>query len=108
VDLGITGQDLVAEASLDSGLVEEVLPLEFGGCKLQVQIPEHSTTIKTVEDLVGKKVVTSFEVTAGQYFRKLDEARGDGTKTKIEYIGGSVEAACALGVADGIGMMTYE
>jgi ATP phosphoribosyltransferase len=27
--------------------------------------------------------------------------RGQALKTKIKYVGGSVEAACALGVADG-------
>lgn len=98
VDLGITGQDMVAEAAVNS-LISEVLPLGFGKCKLQVQVPERSD-IKTVEDLVGRKVVTSFEVLAGEYFGKLDGESGK--KTTIEYIGGSVEAACALGLADGI------
>jgi ATP phosphoribosyltransferase len=67
---------------------------------LQIQVPEKSG-VKTVEDLVGKKVVTSFEVLAGQYFGELDKKAGK--TTKIEYVGGSVEAACALGLADGIG-----
>ncbi|GJN92985.1 hypothetical protein Rhopal_006030-T1 [Rhodotorula paludigena] len=98
VHFGITGQDMVAEADVN-GLVTEVLQLEFGKCKLQVQVPERSD-IKTVEDLAGKKVVTSFEVLAGRYFGDLDAKLGK--KTKIEYIGGSVEAACALGLADGI------
>jgi ATP phosphoribosyltransferase len=42
---------------------------------------------------------------AGEYFDRLDERLqiiGE-NKTKIEYVGGSVEAACALGLADGIG-----
>ncbi|GAA5977456.1 hypothetical protein JCM10908_004985 [Rhodotorula pacifica] len=101
VHFGITGQDMVAEADVN-GLVSEVLPLEFGKCKLQVQVPERGP-IATVEDLVGKKVVTSFEVLAGRYFGDLDTKAGKPTgSTKIEYIGGSVEAACALGLADGI------
>ncbi|BGO93330.1 RHTO0S09e04104g1_1 [Rhodotorula toruloides] len=101
VHFGITGQDMVAEADVN-GLVSETLQLEFGKCKLQVQVPERGD-IKTVEDLVGKKVVTSFEVLAGRYFGELDAKSGkEGVKTKIEYIGGSVEAACALGLADGI------
>ena len=77
----------------------------------QVQVPEASTSLKTVEDLVGKKVATSFDFLAGEFFAKLDakvnearSAKGEAeVKTKIEYVGGSVEAACALGVADGIG-----
>ncbi|GAA5990668.1 hypothetical protein JCM11641_001269 [Rhodosporidiobolus odoratus] len=100
VHFGITGQDMVAEADVN-GLVEETLQLGFGKCKLQVQVPERSE-IKKVEDLVGKKVVTSFEVLAGRYFDKLDSTAGGTPQTKIEYVGGSVEAACALGLADGI------
>jgi ATP phosphoribosyltransferase len=37
---------------------------------------------------------------AASYFGLLDKEHG--TKTTIEYVGGSVEAACALGLADGI------
>lgn len=102
VDLGITGQDMVAEAGENvSKLVQEELKLGFGKCKLQVQVPEASTSLKTVEDLAGKKIATSFDYLASQYFKQLDNK---GKKaTQIEYVGGSVEAACALGLADGIG-----
>ena len=82
----------------------EIQRLGFGKCALQVQVPE-AGSIKTVEDLAGKRVVTSFEILAGEYFDKIDERlqiTGE-NKTKIEYVGGSVEAACALGLADGIG-----
>lgn len=85
--------------------VDEVLRLGFGKCALQVQVPE-SGPIKNVEQLVGKRIVTSFEVLAGKYFKELDEkfqVKVDEERTKIEYVGGSVEAACALGLADGIG-----
>ena len=109
VDLGITGQDMVAEAGETvSKLVTEELQLGFGKCKLQVQVPEGSTSIKTVEDLVGKKVATSFDYLAGKYFADLEAKLNKGSstqselRTKIEYVGGSVEAACALGLADGI------
>ncbi|KAJ6488212.1 ATP phosphoribosyltransferase [Mycena vitilis] len=102
VDLGITGHDVILEAGMQNH-VTEVLRLGFGKCSLQVQVPE-AGSIKTVEDLAGKRVVTSFEVLSGDYFKKLDEKvnlSGD-QKTQIEYVGGSVEAACALGLADGI------
>jgi ATP phosphoribosyltransferase len=84
--------------------VTEVLRLGFGKCALQVQVPEHGP-IKSVEDLAGKRVVTSFETLAAEYFREVDERlrlKGVEQETKIEYVGGSVEAACALGLADGI------
>lgn len=106
VDLGITGQDMVAEAGDKvSSLITECLQLGFGKCSLQVQAPENSKNIKEPKDLVGKKVATSFDFLAGKYFEKLDRenGNGDGKKTEIEYVGGSVEAACALGLADGIG-----
>lgn len=101
VHFGITGQDMVAEAAMTE-LVTEVVPLGFGKCKLQVQVPVRSG-ITSVDQLAGKKVVTSFEVLAGQYFGELDTRVGAKEKTVIEYVGGSVEAACALGLADGIG-----
>lgn len=93
-----------------SDLITQVLPLGFGKCKLQIQVPDKSTGIQSVEDLVGKKIATSFDGLSGKYFADLDERinierRKSGKKdlrTKIEYVGGSVEAACALGVADGI------
>ncbi|THH16174.1 hypothetical protein EW146_g4432 [Bondarzewia mesenterica] len=102
VDLGITGHDVILEAQMEKYVTEE-LRLGFGKCALQVQVPE-SGPIQTVEDLSGKRVVTSFEVLSGEYFKEIDDRlqKADGEKTKIEYVGGSVEAACALGLADGI------
>ena len=107
VDLGITGRDQVAEhdATLPPGErsgVEEILDLGFGGCKLQVQVPEKGN-ITDSKQLIGLNVVTSFTALSGAFFSKL-EGVGEDQKpsTKIKYVGGSVEAACALGVADGI------
>ncbi|KAL6708757.1 ATP phosphoribosyltransferase (ATP-PRTase) (ATP-PRT) [Coniothyrium glycines] len=115
VDLGITGRDQVAEhecvvpPTATTG-VEEVLDLDFGKCSLQVQVPAKGDLVKP-EDLIGKNVVTSFTNLAEQYFRQLEaeqaghtngEAKDVKLKTVIKYVGGSVEAACALGVADGI------
>ncbi|KAF9805022.1 hypothetical protein IEO21_09221 [Rhodonia placenta] len=105
VDLGITGQDVILEAQMQEH-VTEVLKLNFGKCALQVQVPE-AGPVQTVDQLAGKRVVTSFEVLSGKYFNKIDDQlnlAGE-QKTKIEYVGGSVEAACALGLADGIGLL---
>lgn len=107
VDLGITGQDIIAESQMSSK-IEVMLELGFGKCKLQVQAPVRNQ-IKDVKELVGKRIVTSFEVLAAKYFGELDkqylseEEKAAGKKTMIEYVSGSVEAACALGLADGIG-----
>ncbi|KAF2141902.1 uncharacterized protein K452DRAFT_308949 [Aplosporella prunicola CBS 121167] len=107
VDLGITGRDQVAEHEAvspptDTTGVEEVLDLDFGKCRLQVQVPEKGD-VASPEQLIGRNVVTSFTALAERYFAKLEGVDGDKpVKTNIKYVGGSVEAACALGVADGI------
>ena len=103
VDLGITGHDVILEAKMEEH-VSEALRLGFGKCALQVQVPDYSN-YKTAEDLAGKRIVTSFEVLAGKYFDEIDGRLGlqGEQKTQIEYVGGSVEAACSLGLADGIG-----
>ena len=105
IDLGITGQDTILEANMQT-LTTELLRMGFGKCALQVQVPIKSP-YKTANDLVGKRIVTSFEVLAGEFFGDIDQKHGivsnSENSTKIEYIGGSVEAACALGLADGIG-----
>jgi ATP phosphoribosyltransferase len=90
------------------------LDLEFGYCKLQVQVPERGR-YETTNDLVGKVVGTSFVHLAAEHFAKLElqmegktlDDSGEAVppkklRTKIIELSGSVEAACALGVADGI------
>ncbi|KAF9886059.1 ATP phosphoribosyltransferase (ATP-PRTase) (ATP-PRT) [Aspergillus nanangensis] len=116
VDLGITGRDVIAEhdsqvSSAEVSNVEEIMDLGFGGCKLQVQVPEKGNYIEA-KQLIGKNVVTSFTGLTEAFFAGLESngnpsklARATGgfdIQTKIKYVGGSVEAACALGVADGI------
>ncbi|OWP06962.1 ATP phosphoribosyltransferase [Marssonina coronariae] len=131
VSLGITGRDTVAEHEVgvqqsrkeraesgDSTPVEddgqfgceEVMDLGFGSCKLQVQVPEKGQYVEP-SDLIGKNIGTSFVHLAEDYFARLEaeaaigESNGDKPrklKTKIIELSGSVEAACALGVADGI------
>ncbi|KAF5382789.1 hypothetical protein D9615_002759 [Tricholomella constricta] len=102
VDLGITGHDVILEAQMQ-GLVTQVLRLGFGKCSLQVQVPEVGS-IKTVDDLAGKRVVSSFKNLSQGYFNQVDSRLQltGANRTTIEYVGGSVEAACALGLADGI------
>jgi ATP phosphoribosyltransferase len=92
----------VTEPPTESTGVEEVLDLDFGRCKLQVQVPEKGDC-QDPKSLVGKNIVTSFTNLAEVYFRELEGKQpGEKLSTHIKYVGGSVEAACALGVADGI------
>lgn len=84
-------------------LITEALLLSFRCGKLQVQVPEKSD-IKPVEWLSDWRVVTSFEVLAGEYFGVLGTRLrlASDSRTKITYVRGSVEAACALTLADGV------
>lgn len=97
--IGITGVDQVKESDVD---VDLELDLLFGRCKLQIQVPERGEYL-TPEQLIGKTIVSSFVNLTKEYFEKLENvAPGEALKTKIKYVGGSVEASCALGVADAI------
>jgi ATP phosphoribosyltransferase len=130
--LGITGRDTVAEHAAgvekirreraasgkstpteddgDDGCVE-IMDLSFGACKLQVQVPVKGK-YETPSDLIGKNIGTSFVHLTEDFFADLEAkeavAKGEAPKgrsklkTKIIELSGSVEAACALGVADGI------
>lgn len=98
VDLGISGQDMIVENEVQDK-VTEIMELGFGKCRLCVQVPVKGE-YKTIESLAGKRIVTSFDAFANTVFEPIDKAAG--TKTTINYVSGSVEAACALGLADGI------
>ncbi|KAG1506498.1 hypothetical protein G6F53_009649 [Rhizopus delemar] len=98
VDLGISGQDMIVESEVQDK-VTEIMELEFGKCRLCVQVPVKGE-YQTIEQLAGKRIVTSFDAFARKVFEPIDQTAG--TKTTINYVSGSVEAACALGLADGI------
>ncbi|KAJ3204145.1 ATP phosphoribosyltransferase (ATP-PRTase) (ATP-PRT) [Entophlyctis luteolus] len=97
VDIGITGQDMIAEAAAN---VEILLKLGFGRCKLCVQAPV-SSPYKSASDLVGKRIATSFPNLTRAHFDSL-ESESDKGSTTIQFLSGSVEASCALGLADAI------
>jgi ATP phosphoribosyltransferase len=106
---GSASPDLLAEAAGPEKIAgcDMVMELGFGACKLQVQAPQKGS-YATTADLVGKTIGTSFPNLAREHFARL-EAAGSGSdefpskmRTKVIELSGSVEAACALGVADAI------
>ncbi len=120
VDLGITGFDQVREYdagvgadAAESGKLagcETVMDLGFGGCRLQVQVPDKGKYSAT-SDLVGLTIGTSFPNLTAAHFAKIEagidpssneKVSTKNLRTKIIELSGSVEAACALGVAEGI------
>ena len=96
IDLGITGLDIVKESEVE---VDKVMDLGFGKCKLCIQAPV-ADNIQDVETLAGKRIVTSFPHLTKEFFKPYDEKLG--VETKVKFVSGSVEAACGLGLADGI------
>lgn len=75
--------------------------MKFGTCKLQVQVPEKGE-YNNPGDLIGKKIVSSFTKLATDYFEDLKASAKSDATINVRYVGGSVEASCALGVADAI------
>ncbi|PKS10608.1 hypothetical protein jhhlp_002362 [Lomentospora prolificans] len=123
-DAGVRAYNRIRRASVDAAAPdiddgenkksrsEMVMELGFGSCKLQVQVPKDGP-YKTSQDLVGKTIGTSFVDLATEHFARLELGLSTETgtdnflvpkklRTKIIELSGSVEAACALGVADGI------
>ena len=89
VDCGITGLDLVRERA---ARVEELLPLGYGGCRLDAAVPEEAP-YERIEDLEGATVATVFP----RLTRELMPV-----EVELVEITGSVEVAPRLGLADGI------
>jgi ATP phosphoribosyltransferase len=91
VDLGVTGRDLVLEASAD---VLTLYDLNYGHCRLSVAAPEGSG-IESVADVKdGTIVATSFPNMTRRFFAANHKRVG------IEEISGAAEITPLLGVAD--------
>ena len=89
VDCGITGLDIVRETGAD---VVELLRLGFGACTLEAAVPTESS-VRSLEDLAGARVATSFPRLAQELLPETSE---------LVDVHGSVELAPRLGLADAI------
>ncbi len=91
-DIGILGQNEIWEKDKDVAVIEK---MGFGGCCLSLAIPkdEAYTDITYFE---GKKIATSYPRILTKFFTEKN------IRVKIEEIGGSVEIATGIGLADGI------
>ena len=88
VDMGITGQDIIAESEVDVNVLQL---LGFGKCKLAVQAPVVDGHVDASK-LSGKRIVTSFPNLAKKYFKELNPD----VETNIKFVSGSVEAAVSF------------
>jgi ATP phosphoribosyltransferase len=91
-DVGILGENEVWEKDRNVLLIEK---LGFAGCKLSLAIPkdENYTGIHYFQN---KKIATSYPKILQKFFNDK------GIKVSIEEIGGSVEIATGIGLADAI------
>ena len=95
-DLGITGRDLLEEASTRlTRNLEESLELGFGRCDLTVAVPAESNLEKP-EDFKSLRIATSHPNLTSRFFSR------QGVLVKVVPMKGSVEVATKLGVADAI------
>jgi len=92
VQFGITGLDLVAEASFDVELIAE---LGYGRCKLTAAV-DQASPIGSIEDFAGLRIATSHPATVDRFF----EAKSIDITTVP--LNGSVEVAPKLDIADAI------
>lgn len=97
-ELGIVGENIAEEEMLDSGEsggLEQLRKLSFGGCRLSLAIPEESD-VKTAADLDGCRIATSYPALTSSLLA------GRGINAETVKFSGSVEIAPGLGAADAI------
>jgi ATP phosphoribosyltransferase len=91
-DIGFAGENVVAEKNKRVTPVEK---LGFGKCRLSVAVPKNGS-IKSVADLNGKKIATSYPLILSGYLKEKN------IQAAIQEISGSVEIAPRIGLADAI------
>lgn len=91
-DIGILGENEVWEKEKDVAVIEK---LGFGNCRLSLAIPKDEL-YTGLEYFNGKRVATSYPKILGKFFKVK------GIDVTIEELGGSVEIATGIGLADGI------
>ena len=91
-DIGILGENEVFERDKDVVSIEK---LGFGNCRLSLAIPKDDV-YTDLSFFQGKKVATSYPKILRHYFLEKN------IKADIEEIGGSVEIATSIGLAEGI------
>lgn len=92
VDLGVTGQDLVAERG--DGLAP-ILDLGFGACSLVLAVPTGGG-IETVGALAGCRIATTFPRLTRDFLHDR------GVDAQVIEVTGAVEVTPQLGVADAV------
>src|SRR5690606_22881495 len=92
VDIAIVGENVLVEKGTDIVVAEK---LDFSRCRVSLAVPK-GTKYKSIMDLQGKKIATSYPNTVQQYLESK------GVEAELHLINGSVEIAPNIGLADGI------
>jgi ATP phosphoribosyltransferase len=91
-DIGFVGENVVLEANKETDTIEK---LGFGKCRLSIAVPK-SGTLKSIKDLNGKKIATSYPTILSGFLKDKN------ITASIHEISGSVEIAPRIGLADAI------
>jgi ATP phosphoribosyltransferase len=91
-DLGITGEDLLAETGAE---LPRLRALGYGQCRLAAAVPTDSA-YRRIEDLAGLRAATSHPNIARRFFERA------GVPVDVISISGAVEVAPRLGLAEAI------
>ncbi len=97
-DLGIVGQNIAREVTLENDnteSLEELRSLEFGRCRLSIAVPEKSG-VSSVADLDGSRIASSYPALTQALLAER------GVNAEIVKLSGSVEIAPGLGTAEAI------
>ena len=97
LDAGLTGKDWIAENSSDVHVVEDLIYSKVSArpARWVLAVP-YDSTIKSIDDLGGKKIATELVAYTRRYF---DER---GINVKVEFSWGATEAKVVSGLADAI------
>ena len=91
LDAGITGRDLLLDSAASAA---EQVGLGFGRSTFRFAAP--TGTMRTIDELEGKRIATSYPVIVQDYLR------GRGVSASVVRLDGAVESSIRLGVADAI------
>jgi ATP phosphoribosyltransferase len=97
-DYGIVGENVLYEAQARHArpvTLEVALKLGFARCRLKLAAPRDGA-IRSVADLAGRTIATSYPGLTTQFLKER------GVEAEIVEMGGSVEVAPRMGVADAI------
>lgn len=92
VDTAIIGHNVLVEKGTD---IPFITALGFSKCRVSIAVPK-TTYYKSVADLNGKQIATSYPNTVQQFLEKHN------VKAQLHIINGSVEIAPNIGLADAI------